>query len=262
MARRFLIAGNWKMNMTAAAGAQLIADLKAQFDCGMKCANTEGPEVLVCPPFTTIAAVVKAAEGTVLNVGAQNIHWAEKGAFTGEISGEMLKETGINYVIIGHSERRQYFGETDETVAKRVQAALASGLKVVLCVGETLAQRESNITDEVIALQVKTDLGAVAADQMANVVIAYEPVWAIGTGKVATDEQAEEVHKNIRALLAKMYGADVAAATRILYGGSMNAKNCAGLLAQPDIDGGLIGGAALKPVDFATIIKTAKDIAK
>ncbi|MBR0459165.1 MAG: triose-phosphate isomerase, partial [Victivallales bacterium] len=166
------------------------------------------------------------------------------------------------YVIIGHSERRQYFGETDETVAKRVQAALASGLKVVLCVGETLAQREGNITDEVIAIQVKTDLGCVTAEQMANVVIAYEPVWAIGTGKVATDEQAEEVHKNIRALLAKMYGADVAAATRILYGGSMNAKNCAGLLAQPDIDGGLIGGAALKPVDFATIIKTAKDTAK
>ncbi|MBQ6471499.1 MAG: triose-phosphate isomerase [Victivallales bacterium] len=263
MARRFLIAGNWKMNMTAAAGAQLIKDITAQFDCGCKCQNhAGGPEVLVCPPFTTIASVIEATKGTVIEVGAQNVHWAEKGAFTGEISGEMLKETGVTHVIIGHSERRQYFGETDKTVNQRVLAALANGLKVVLCVGETLEQRTAGITAEVIALQVKADLANVTAEQMANVVIAYEPVWAIGTGQVATDEQAEEVHAGIRALLAKTFSADVAAATRILYGGSMNAKNCGGLLAQPDIDGGLIGGAALKPADFATIIKTAKSTAK
>ena len=256
MARRKLIAGNWKMNMTAAAGAKLIQDIRAQFECGCKdCAN--GPEVLVCPPFTTIAAVIEAAKGCCLNVGAQNIHWAEKGAYTGEISGDMLNELGVSYVIIGHSERRQYFGETDETVNQRVKAALAHNLKVIICVGESLEQRTAGVTNSIIEGQVTKALDGITAEQMANVVIAYEPIWAIGTGQVATEEQAEEVHKAIRALLKKLYSDAVADATRILYGGSMNEKNAAGLLAQPDIDGGLIGGASLKPEAFATIIKAA-----
>ncbi len=258
MTRRKLIAGNWKMNMTAAQGAELIANLKAQFqDCGCRgCA--EGPEVLVCPPFTTIAAVIEATRGTCLNVGAQNIHWAEKGAFTGEISGAMLKEAGVSYVIIGHSERRQYFGETDETVNQRTKAALANGLKPVICVGENLTEREKGVTLAIIERQVRWALDGLTADQMKAVVIAYEPVWAIGTGKTATDQQAEEVHAAIRRILAALFGDETAAATRILYGGSMNAANAAGLLAQPDIDGGLIGGAALKPADFATIIRAAR----
>ena len=257
MARRKLIAGNWKMNMTAAAGAKLIQDIRAQFECGCKgCAN--GPEVLVCPPFTTIAAVIEAAKGCCLNVGAQNIHWAEKGAYTGEISGDMLNELGVSYVIIGHSERRQYFGETDATVNQRVKAALAHNLKVIICVGESLEQRTAGVTNSIIEGQVTKALDGITAEQMANVVIAYEPIWAIGTGQVATEEQAEEVHKAIRALLKKLYSCPcVADSTRILYGGSMNEKNAAGLLAQPDIDGGLIGGASLKPEAFATIIKTA-----
>ena len=257
MPRRKLIAGNWKMNKTASAGAQLINDIKAQFECGCKgCEN--GPEVLVCPPFTTIAAVIEAAKGSCLQVGAQNIHWEESGAYTGEISGEMLNELGVSYVIIGHSERRQYFGETDDTVNQRVKAALAHKIKVIICVGETLSQRIAGITSAVIEIQVRKALAGLTKEDMANVVIAYEPVWAIGTGKVATEEEAEEVHKDIRALLKKLFDCPcVAENTRILYGGSMNDKNAAGLLAQPDIDGGLIGGAALKPAAFATIIKAA-----
>ena len=257
MPRRKLIAGNWKMNKTASAGAQLINDIKAQFECGCKgCEN--GPEVLVCPPFTTIAAVIEAAKGSCLQVGAQNIHWEESGAYTGEISGEMLNELGVSYVIIGHSERRQYFGETDETVNQRVKAALAHKIKVIICVGETLSQRVAGVTSAVIEIQVRKALAGLTAEDMANVVIAYEPVWAIGTGKVATEEEAEEVHKDIRALLKKLFECPcIAENTRILYGGSMNDKNAAGLLAQPDIDGGLIGGAALKPAAFATIIKAA-----
>ena len=258
MARRFLIAGNWKMNMTAAAGAQLIKDIIAQFDCGCQCQNkADAPEVLVCPPFTTISAVIEAVKGTPIEVGAQNIHWAEKGAYTGEISGDMLNELGVSYVIIGHSERRQYFGETDETVNQRVKAALAHNLKVIICVGESLKQRTDGVTNAIIEGQVTKALDGITAEQMANVVIAYEPIWAIGTGQVATEEQAEDVHKAIRTLLKKLYSDAVADATRILYGGSMNEKNAAGLLAQPDIDGGLIGGASLKPEAFATIIKTA-----
>ncbi|MBQ7650645.1 MAG: triose-phosphate isomerase [Victivallales bacterium] len=257
MPRRKLIAGNWKMNKTASAGAQLVNDIKAQFECGCKgCEN--GPEVLVCPPFTTIAAVIEAAKGSCLQVGAQNIHWEESGAYTGEISAEMLNELGVSYVIIGHSERRQYFGETDETVNQRVRAALAHNIKVIICVGETLSQRIAGITSAVIEIQVRKALAGLTKEDMANVVIAYEPVWAIGTGKVATEEEAEEVHKDIRALLRKLFDCPcVAENTRILYGGSMNDKNAAGLLAQPDIDGGLIGGAALKPAAFATIIKAA-----
>lgn len=258
MSRRYLIAGNWKMNKTASEGAQLIRDIMAQFaDC--KCKYTiKCPEILVCPPFTSIAAAVKAAKGTPVKVGAQNVHFEEKGAFTGEISGAMLVEAGVSYVIVGHSERRQYFAETNETVNKRLLAALKNGLNVIVCVGESLEERLSGVTSSLIEYQVRKALMGVAPEAMKKVVIAYEPVWAIGTGKTATDAEAQEVHAGIRALLAKLYGRKIANATRILYGGSMNDGNAAGLLAQPDIDGGLIGGAALKPAAFAAIIKAAK----
>ncbi|MBR5404655.1 MAG: triose-phosphate isomerase, partial [Oscillospiraceae bacterium] len=192
-----------------------------------------------------------------VKVGAENVHFEKSGAYTGEISADMLVEVGVEYVVIGHSERRQYFGETDETVNKRTKAALAAGLKPIVCVGELLWERECNITEEVIARQIKLDLFDVTAEQVKNVVIAYEPVWAIGTGKVATDEQAQEVCAFIRAQLAKLYSQDIADAVTIQYGGSMNAKNCAGLLAQPDIDGGLIGGASLKADDFNVIVQAA-----
>ena len=234
--RRAVIAGNWKMNKNRAEAKALITELLPlvkDADC----------EVVLCTPYT--------------NLGAENCHWAESGAFTGEISAPMLKELGVQYVIIGHSERRQYFGETDETVARRVRAALDSGLEVILCVGETLEQREADITGEIIAIQVKKALAGVTAEELRHIIIAYEPVWAIGTGKTATDEQANEVNRLIRELLGRLYDEKTAEATTIQYGGSMNAKNCDGLLAQPDIDGGLIGGASLKAPDFAAIVAAA-----
>lgn len=257
MSRKKLIAGNWKMNKTASEGIALIKALKEQCACDRKsCKN--GPEVLVCPPFTTIAAVLAECAGTCLKVGAQNVHWEKSGAYTGEISAGMLAELGVSHVIVGHSERRQLFGETDKTVNARVRAALAANLTVLLCVGETQEERNQGVTEAVIEKQVRWGLAEVTAEQMAKVVIAYEPVWAIGTGLTASNEDAQAVHAFIRALLKKMFDCRrVANNTRILYGGSMNAANAAGLLSQPDIDGGLIGGAALKPADFATIIKAA-----
>lgn len=254
MSRRKLIAGNWKMNKTAAEGVALVEEIKK----GLPCCCCGLPEILVCPTFTTLGAVVEAAKGSAIEVGAQNVHWAANGAFTGEISTEMLKTTGVTHVIIGHSERRQYFGETDETVNKRTRAAVAAGLVPVVCVGETLDQREAGQTMAVIEAQVKADFAEMTAADMATVVIAYEPVWAIGTGKVATDEQAQEVHAFIRKVLVEMFGAEVAEATRILYGGSMKPSNAKGLLAQADIDGGLIGGAALKAPDFLALIEAAR----
>ena len=253
MSRRKLIAGNWKMNKTSAEGAALVEEIKT----GLPVCCGEGPEVLVCPTFTTLPAAIAAARGSAVQVGAQNVHWAPSGAFTGEISAAMLADVGVTHVIIGHSERRQYFGETDETVNQRTKAALGAGLTAVVCVGETLAQREAGQTMGVIDAQVRTDLADIAPADMAKVVIAYEPVWAIGTGKVATDEQAQEVHAFIRGVLREMFGAEIADATRILYGGSMKPANAKGLLAQPDIDGGLIGGAALKAPDFLAIIQAA-----
>ncbi len=254
MSRRKLIAGNWKMNKTAAEGVALVTAIKEGLPAGADAL----PEILVCPTFTTLGAVVEAAKGSPIEVGAQNVHWAANGAFTGEISADMLKTTGVTHVIIGHSERRQYFGETDATVNQRTRAAVAAGLVPVVCVGETLAEREAGKTMDVIGAQIKADFAEMTAADMATVVIAYEPVWAIGTGKVATDEQAQEVHAFIRKVLAEMFGAAVADATRILYGGSMKPANAAGLLAQPDIDGGLIGGAALKAPDFLALIEAAR----
>ena len=247
MSRRILIAGNWKMNKTSKEGAALVAEIAA----GLPSGNL--PEILVCPPYLTIPAVVEAAKGTALEVGAENVHWAASGAFTGEVSAAMLLDAGVTHVIIGHSERRQYFGETDETVNQRTKAALAAGLTVVVCVGETLAEREAGTTAAVIDRQTRKALEGVS--DVAKVVIAYEPVWAIGTGKTATPDMAQEVHAQIRAILADLYGAETAETVRILYGGSMKPANAPELLAKKDIDGGLIGGAALKAPDFLALIQ-------
>ncbi len=248
--RKAIIAGNWKMNKTATEAKTLInelAPLVANADC----------EVVVCPSFTSLTTVLDAAKGTNIKVGAQNVHFEQNGAYTGEISAEMLCDLGVEYVITGHSERRQYFAETDVTVNKRTLAGLNAGLKVIVCVGEMLQDREQGITAELVALQTKVALNNVTAEQMANVVIAYEPVWAIGTGKTATSEQAQEVCKIIRDVLCELYGENVAQATTIQYGGSMNSANADELLSKFDVDGGLIGGASLKPADFAIIINAA-----
>jgi len=250
--RKAVIAGNWKMNMTPSQAKALLNEL-----CPMV-AGKDGCDIVVCTPFVDLATALEATKGTNVKVGAQNVHFEEKGAFTGEIAANMLTEMGVEYVIIGHSERRQYFGETDVTVNKRVKAALAAGLKVILCVGEMKEEREQGITAELVALQTKIALMGVEAADMKNVIIAYEPVWAIGTGLTATDDQAEEVCALIREVLAGLYDKAVADATTIQYGGSMNAGNAAGLLAKENIDGGLIGGASLKPADFTVIVDAAQ----
>lgn len=248
--RHAVIAGNWKMNKNRAEAKALIEEMKPLV------ANA-GCDVVICVPFTNLETALAATEGTNIKVGAENCHFAKSGAYTGEISADMLTEMGVEYVIIGHSERRQYFGETDVTVNKRVKAALEAGLKVILCVGEMLEDRENGITAELVALQTKIALKDVTAEELKNVIIAYEPVWAIGTGKTATAEQANEVCAIIRNVLAEVYDKAVADATTIQYGGSMNAKNAEELLAQPDVDGGLIGGASLKAPDFAVIVEAA-----
>ena len=248
--RKVVIAGNWKMNKTPAEAKELIAaiaPLVKDADC----------DVVACTPFVDLASAQEAAAGTNIQIGAENCHWEKSGAYTGEISAEMLSSMGVNIVIIGHSERRQYFGETDVTVQKRVRAALDAGLTVILCVGETLEQREMGVTMDLISLQVKSAFAGVSADKVRKCVVAYEPVWAIGTGKTATAEQAGEVCNAIRATIRFLYGARVARSVTIQYGGSMNPGNAAELLAQPDVDGGLIGGAALKPDQFVDIINAA-----
>ena len=216
-----------------------------------------GCDVVAFTPFVDLSSAQEAAEGTNIQIGAENCHWEKSGAYTGEISADMLVSMGVKIVIIGHSERRQYFGETDVTVQKRVRAALDAGLTVILCVGETLEQREQGITSEQVAMQTKIALGGVSAEELKRVIIAYEPVWAIGTGKTATAEQANEVCHTIREVICELYGKASADGITIQYGGSMNAANAAELLAQPDVDGGLIGGASLKPNDFAVIVEAA-----
>ncbi|MDD3886310.1 MAG: triose-phosphate isomerase [Victivallaceae bacterium] len=253
MSRKVIIAGNWKMNKTASEGVELVNALKPLVaDVCPDCCD-----VVVCPPFTTLSAVVEAARGSNIKVGAQNVHWAENGAFTGEISAAMLKESGVEYVIIGHSERRQYFGETDMTVNQRLKAALAAGLKPIVCVGELLADREGGNTEKVLATQLEGGLAGLSKDEMAQVVIAYEPVWAIGTGKTATPDVAELTHNFIRGTVRDMFGDVIADGLRIQYGGSMKAGNAAELVAQANIDGGLIGGAALKADSFSELIHNA-----
>ncbi len=249
--RSAVIAGNWKMNMTPAETTDFMKALAP------KVADVKEAKVVLCIPFVDIAAAVEATKGTNIEIGAENVHMEEKGAYTGEISGKMLASCGVGYVIVGHSERRQYFGETDATVNGRAKAGLANGLKVIVCVGETLTEREQGVTFETVARQTKIALLGISAEDMKNIIIAYEPVWAIGTGKTATAEQAEEVCAYIRSVVASLYGAEVAEATTVQYGGSMNAKNAAELLAMENIDGGLIGGASLKPDDFTVIVKAA-----
>ena len=248
--RKVVIAGNWKMNKTPAEATALINEIKplvADADC----------DVVACVPYIDLFAAMEAAKGSNIKIGAENCHWAESGAFTGEVSAPMLKAIGVEYVVIGHSERRQYFGETDVTVQKRVRAALDNGLKVILCVGELKEEREQNITMEIVRMQTKVALLGVTEAELDNIIIAYEPVWAIGTGLTATAEQANEVNGAIRALIGELYGKAAADKIVVQYGGSMNAGNADELLAQYDVDGGLIGGASLKSADFAAIVKAA-----
>ncbi len=248
--RKAVIAGNWKMNNTRIETKSLIEDL-------IPLAKGADCEVVVCVPFTNLETAVNLTKGTNVKVGAQNCHFQKNGAYTGEISADMLVEMGVEYVVIGHSERRQYFNETDVTVNLRTKACIAANLKVLLCVGELLEQREQGITDELVAMQTKIALQGVDKADLNKIIIAYEPVWAIGTGKTATSDQANEVCAVIRATIEKIYDKATADAMTIQYGGSMNAGNATELLSKPDVDGGLIGGASLKAADFATIINAA-----
>ncbi|MBR2343800.1 MAG: triose-phosphate isomerase [Clostridia bacterium] len=249
--RRTVIAGNWKMNMTPKATRAFITELAPMVAGLDKC------DIVLCVPYVDIATAVEAAAGTNIHIGAENVHFEKSGAFTGEISAEMLTEIGTEYVVIGHSERRTYFGETDATVNLRTKAALAAGLKVILCLGEVKEERLSGITNEIVAMQTKLDLAGISAEELKNVIIAYEPVWAIGTGLTATPEQADETCGVIRSVIAELYGAAAAEEITIQYGGSMNDANAAELLSKPNVDGGLIGGASLKTDKFTTIVKAA-----
>ena len=248
--RKAVIAGNWKMNMTPSQAKALIEEMKP-LHAGADC------EVVLCVPFVDIATAIEAAKGSNIKIGAENVHFKASGAYTGEISADMLKEAGVEYVVVGHSERRQYFGETDQTVNLRSLATLNAGLKPIICVGETLEQRELGYTETLLKFQTKMALTNVTAEQLKNVVIAYEPVWAIGTGVTATADQADEGNKFCREAIAEVYGADVAETVTIQYGGSMNAKNADELVAKENVDGGLIGGASLKAEDFSVIVKAA-----
>ena len=245
--RKPIIAGNWKMNKTPAEAAQLVTEL-------IPLVKDAACDVVVCTPAVCFAAVSEAIKGTNIKLGAQNVHFEAKGAFTGELSADMLKASGCEYVIIGHSERRQYFGETDKTVNLRTVAAVKAGLKAIVCVGEMKDEREAGYTDILVTYQTQMALHGLTAEELSNVVVAYEPVWAIGTGLTATDEQANETIGVIRKAIAAQFGEEAAAKIRIQYGGSMKGSNVKGLMAQPEIDGGLIGGASLKAADFAQVV--------
>jgi triosephosphate isomerase len=249
MGRLPFMAGNWKMNKTTGEAIDLVRELKAAIS------GVKGVEVAVAPPFTALYAVCKELEGSSIRLAAQNLYWEEKGAFTGEVSPLMLKEVGCHYVIIGHSERRQFFGETDETVNRRIKAALAQGLKVIFCIGETLKEREEGKTFSVIERQVEDGLKNLSDKEMKNIVIAYEPIWAIGTGKTATPGQAEEMHLFIRGKIGKLYSREVSEEIRIQYGGSVTPENIKGLMEQANIDGALVGGASLKAESFSKIVR-------
>jgi triosephosphate isomerase len=251
MIRKKLIAGNWKMNKTSPDAVSLARELVAAV--GAQAAV----EVVICPPFTALEAVAKVVDGSLVKLGAQNMHFEASGAFTGEVSAPMLRAIYATHVILGHSERRSLFGETDELVNKKVLAALKNQLRPILCVGESLAEREAGSTLKVVQAQTERGLDGVSKEQAATLIVAYEPVWAIGTGKVATTEQAQEVHAFIRGLLAKHFGDPAAQKVRILYGGSMKPANAPELLAQKDIDGGLIGGASLEARSFTELVKAA-----
>jgi len=242
-----IIAGNWKMNMTPAEAERLVVEL-------IPLVKDAACEVVVCPPYVDLALVGKLLVGTNIKLGAQNIHWAPKGAFTGEVSADMLLAMGVSYAIVGHSERRQYFGETDETVNKRAKAALDANITPIICVGESLEQRERGGPDTIVSKQTVAALAGFSAEEVVRSVIAYEPIWAIGTGKTATSEDANTTIKVIRDAIAGVYGHKVADEVRIQYGGSMNAKNATELMAMPEIDGGLLGGASLKSEDFSKVV--------
>ena len=245
--RKPIIAGNWKMNKTPEEAKELVTALVPL----VKNAKCDG---VICPPFEDHCAVKPIIAGTNIHLGVQNIHWAEKGAFTGEISADMLKAHGVEYAIVGHSERRQYFGETDATVNQRTKAAIAAGITPIICVGESLEQRESGVTNAVVSGQTKAALDGIEAKDVETLVIAYEPIWAIGTGKTATKEDANATIAVIRGAIAEVYGKDVAEKVRIQYGGSMNPTNASELMSMPEIDGGLIGGASLKAEDFSKVV--------
>ncbi|MBM7853641.1 triosephosphate isomerase [Desulfohalotomaculum tongense] len=245
--RRLIIAGNWKMHKTVQQAVDFTKELASL-------AAGAGVEIVLCPPFTALHGVAEAARGTNIALGAQDVYWEDEGAFTGEISAPMLKEVGCQYVIVGHSERRRYFGETDETVNKKVKAVFKHGMTPVVCVGETLPEREAGRTEQVVRAQTEAALKGLDAEKVAGLVIAYEPVWAIGTGKTASAEDAQQVIAYIRGVIRELAG-DSADKVRIQYGGSVKPENAAGLMSQPDIDGALVGGASLKPDSFAGIIK-------
>ena len=247
--RKPIIAGNWKMNKTVVEARDLATRL------GALVSGVQDRDIVLAPPFTALSTVAEAIKGTNMTLSAQNLFWEDKGAFTGEISAEMLLDLGCKYVIIGHSERRQYFGETDETVNKKVRQALNKGLLPIVCVGELLSEREAGKANEVIERQVTGALKGVTAAEMQKIVVAYEPVWAIGTGKTATPDQANEIHAFIRQKVKALYSAEVADSLRIQYGGSVTPENVSTLMAMPDIDGALVGGASLKPESFATLVK-------
>ena len=249
--RRTVIAGNWKMNMTPSETGRFITELAPVVKGKDKC------DIILCVPFVDIATAIEAAKGTNIKIGAQNVHFKESGAYTGEISASMLKELGVEYVIIGHSERRQYFAETDETVNLRTRAALSAGLKVILCLGELLEARQSGITAEIVSMQTKLDFAGIPEEELKNIIIAYEPVWAIGTGLTATPEQADEACKIIRDVIASLYSEKAAEEIVIQYGGSMNDANAKELLEKENVDGGLIGGASLKTDKFTAIVDAA-----
>ena len=247
--RRPIIAGNWKMNNTIAAGTQLIKDLAPLV------ADVTDVDIVACPTSTALATITTTAKGTKIHVGAQNVHWEKSGAYTGEISTEMLNEIGVEYCVLGHSERRDYFGETDEGVNKRAHAAFAAGITPIICCGESLEIREAGTYLDFVAGQIKAALEGFKADEVAKLVIAYEPIWAIGTGKTATFEQAEEVCAHIRKTVAEKFNQSAADAIRIQYGGSVKPATIKGLMEKPNVDGALVGGASLKAVDFSQIVK-------
>ncbi len=253
--RRKIVAGNWKMNKTVPEAVELARGIRESLE-----KESFDVEVVLCPPFVDLVPVQEQIKGSGIELGAQNLHWEEKGAYTGEISADMLLSAGCRYVIIGHSERRQYFGETDDMVNRRVRRALAAGLIPIVCVGETLQQREAGETETVVDRQVRGAFDGLSPDEIARTVIAYEPVWAIGTGVNATPEQAEEVHVYIRKLLSEIAGPGVAEGLRIQYGGSVNPGNAFSLMSQPNVDGALVGGASLKADSFYEIVKAAASV--
>ena len=254
--KELIIAGNWKMHKTLKQGEELVAALKRELY------QIENVDIAVCPPYTLLSYLSDALQESNILLGAQDVYWQDEGAFTGEVSAPMLKDAGCTFVIIGHSERRQYFSESNEYVNSKIKAALAQGLVPIACVGETLAEREKGLTFEVLDSHVQEGLKGISAEDAAKIIIAYEPVWAIGTGKTATAAQAQEAHAYIRALLDKLYGAETADVIRIQYGGSVKPENTGELMRQPDVDGALVGGASLKAESFIQIVKNASEVKK